>query len=291
MTRRLVIWLVALVTAAVPAALAAPADADPAGGTVALLPLDAAAHLELYGQPVASELARELAAGGVEVVVVGPKMAVPERAQLVVDGTITAGKGTTVVLSVRIRDRATGSVLDRLEATAPELTHIDRAASDVSARLLPAVKAQLAAVDHAHDHPVATPAHPAAAAAAPAAPVPALAVTIAAKGPLHDAFAPQLAAWVEQHHWRVAAHGAAATIELTPLAYRVTPGTIALARARVRVRIAAGTQRLFDRVVVTDTVVGDKGLPPDQLAARTARAVLDIVEPHMRQAVATWHQH
>ncbi len=67
------------------------AEPEPAHA-VALLPLDADAKLELYGQPVASELARALVQGGLDVVVVGPKMAVPEKARLVVDGTIKFGK-------------------------------------------------------------------------------------------------------------------------------------------------------------------------------------------------------
>src|SRR5437588_6036430 len=99
--------------------LGGPARAQPAGGAVALLPLDADQRLEVYGQPVAGEIARELVAGGIDVVVVGPNMAVPERAKLIVDGTISAGKGASVVLAVRIRERATGATLDKLDATAP----------------------------------------------------------------------------------------------------------------------------------------------------------------------------
>ena len=47
---------------------------------VALLPLDAAAKLEVYGQVVASEIAQALIAGKIDVVVVLPKMAVPVEA-------------------------------------------------------------------------------------------------------------------------------------------------------------------------------------------------------------------
>jgi hypothetical protein len=67
------------------------------------------------------------------------------------------------------------------------------------------------------------------------------------------------------------------------LSYDVTPGVVPLARARVRVQLGH-----FDRVVVTDTVVGDRGLAADQLAVRTALAVCDILEPHMRRAYAAW---
>src|SRR5438270_11841868 len=81
---------------------------------IALLPLDAEQRLEIYGQPVASELARALGAGGIEVVVVGPKMAVPERARLVIDGTIKTTKTGVVALAVRVRDKSSGAVLETL---------------------------------------------------------------------------------------------------------------------------------------------------------------------------------
>jgi hypothetical protein len=81
-----------------------------------------------------------------------------------------------------------------------------------------------------------------------------------------------------------------ARVVLHVLGYDVTPGPVPLARARVRVELAArpGIASAFDRVVVTDTVVGDRNFSADQLAVRTARAVLDILEPHMRHAYAAW---
>src|SRR5262245_6945332 len=72
--------------------------------TVALLPLDGEKRLEIYGQPVAKEIARAMIAGGIDVVVVGANMSVPDHAQLIVDGTIKAGKGDSVTLAIRIRD-------------------------------------------------------------------------------------------------------------------------------------------------------------------------------------------
>jgi len=63
---------------------------------------------------------------------------------------------------------------------------------------------------------------------------------------------------------------------------------VALARARVRVRIAGPSAVLFDRVVATDSVVGDRGLPEAELAARVAREILAIVEPHLARSVPSW---
>ncbi len=61
-----------------------------------------------------------------------------------------------------------------------------------------------------------------------------------------------------------------------------------MARARVRVRVADTSEVLFDRVVITDTVLGDKGSGPQELAARVAREVLAILRPHMRRRVRSW---
>ncbi len=113
------------------AALAAPARAE-SEDAVALLPLDADARLTIYGQPVASEIARALVEGGIEVVVVGPKMAVPERAKLIVDGTISASKADLVTLTLRLRNRIDGTTVGpRIEATAQGLPNIDKAATEL----------------------------------------------------------------------------------------------------------------------------------------------------------------
>jgi hypothetical protein len=281
-----------------------------AAGAVALLPLDADQQLAIYGQPVASELARALGAGGVEVVVVGPQMAVPPRARLIVDGTIQA-KGEAVVLSVRVRDPRDGTVLATVEATAPKLTSIDKAAAQLSARVLPAVTGLLAKQREAH--PVAAaPAPvppPAAAVAAPASPMLVEVITAPgaapSAGPLRAALAGAVDAWAAAHHraptpadtaalangTALAAHHGTLGVLVEVEAYTVEPGLVPLARARVHVRVvqAGGPGAVaFDRVIVTDTVVGDRGLSADALAARTAREVLAIAEPHVRRVVASW---
>src|SRR5512138_3792161 len=85
--------------------------------TIAMLPLDGEQRLEIYGQPVAAEIARALRAAGIDVVVVGAKMAVPDHAQLIVDGTIKqAGKGKDITLSIRIRDPRDGTTLETVPA-------------------------------------------------------------------------------------------------------------------------------------------------------------------------------
>ncbi|MDB4954519.1 MAG: hypothetical protein JWO36_2088 [Myxococcales bacterium] len=286
--------------------LSGPARAQPVQtDAVALLPLDADQRLEIYGQPVASELARALVAGGIDVVVVGPRMAVPERARLIVDGTI-AGRGETVTMTLRIRDRVAGTVLDSLTATAPSLTTIDSASTDLAGRVLPAIRKWLAALHAATTRPVDRVTPPAKPVDAPPPPL-LIAVTGAAPQveALRVAFTGAASVWARTHHREARTMDAAALardhaaktvqqngtdlgIAIEILGYAVEPGTVPTARARARVRIADPSQVVFDRVIVTDTIVGDRGLAADVLAARVAREVLMIVEPNLRRAIPTW---
>lgn len=285
---------------------------------VALLPLDAEARLAIYGQPVASEIARALGAGGVAVVVVGAKMGVPERARLIVDGTISASKQDLVVLALRLRNPSDGTVLATVQATAQGLPNIDKAASDVSARLLPVVRERIAAlrapappVDHGHavvgpgGHD--GPGGPGAAAIPPPRP---MLLAVAGNGesePLRAALLRALAPWAELHHRTTTATdpallaakiapitvqqaGGDLAISLETRGYRVGrgAGNLQLARGRVHVRISSATAVLFDRVIVTDSVIGEREISADQLAARTAREVLVILAPHLARLVPGW---
>ena len=272
---------------------------------VALLPLDADPKLEIYSQLVASELARALGAGGIDVVVIGPRAAVPERARLIVDGTIKAGKGDGVLLTERIRDRESGTVTDTLSSTADSIGTIDRATADLSSRVTPVVAHRLAAFDLpkpvTDGRPAPVPVPVRVPAALPIAVV-GIGATAAAFAPLHDALAGAVDAWVRRGHHapklvdasRVAPKAVATAhaeigIVLDVVAYDVVPlaldsGTVPSARARVRLRIENGAKLVFDRVIATDTVLGDR---THALAELVARDVLWIAEPHLRE-VSTW---
>jgi hypothetical protein len=296
--------LLVLLATAMPA-LGQPAPVPPTGDAVALLPLDAEARLELYGQPVASEIARALVAGGIDVVVVGPKMAVPERVKLIVDGTIK-NKGDAVVLAIRVRNRADGRVLQPLESTAQSLSTIDKAAADLASRVLPIVRDGLAALRRSngnHGTVIEVPKVP------PAPRLQPMLVAITGQGPSSELL--RLALVVEVDPWAranqreptpidgaklakkvatktVAESGIDHGLLFEVLGYDVELGPVPLARARVRVRIASAGTIQFDRVIVTDTIVGDRGMTSQALGGRVASELLAILRPHIRRAVPAW---
>jgi hypothetical protein len=298
-------------------ALAPPARAE-APTRVALLPLDAEPRLEIYGQPVASEIARALAAGGIDVVVVGPKMALPADAKLVVHGSIRAGRGDAVTLAVNVRRTIDGKDVGKdLEETAVNLTTIDRAASALAARTLPLVRDQVEKV--AKEPPPVTidPAKPQAPptifGGVAAAVVPSR--TDSDPEPLRAALIAELTAWGaanttpieiiadpaklaaktapkavgETSHQITTPHGppqswlAQFGVLFEVLEYRVDGGDVPLARARVRIRFVTTDAIKFDRVIVTDTVVGSKAMPLAAVAPLVAREILAIARPHLRR--------
>jgi hypothetical protein len=281
---------------------------EPARGAVALLPLDAGGRLEIYGQAVATEIARALTAGGVEVVVVGASMDVPAAARLIVDGTLAVDKGL-VSLSMRVRNPVDGTVLETLAATAPSLGQIDKAAAELAARVVPVVRDRLAALaERPGERPggdrVVRPA-PVGAGAGPRS----LLVAIGGAEPLRAALAGAAERWaraasrapraVEPRSLdgalapqAVATANAERAVAFEIVGYSVSasPGArdVPLARARVRVRISDASAVVFDRVVATDTIVGERQMPPAELAARVADEVLAILRPHVRRAVSPW---
>jgi hypothetical protein len=292
------------------------AEPAPQGDAVALLPLDTDRSLEIYGQPVARAIARALEDGKVQVVVVGAKMAVPERARLIIDGTIATGKASTVTISLRIRNTVDGKVIETLSATAPGLAKLDVTAAELSARALPIVRDRLAALappadDHARIPSTRSPARPPTGtpdATAPAKIV-ALAVVDQTRGSsgaaLYVALDAAATAWTRAHHREprkldvskldprlvtkaVTASEAELAVGFWILGYSTERGAVPMARARVRVQIADASAVVFDRVVVTDTVLGDKSSSATDLATRVAREVLAILRPHLRRQVPSW---
>lgn len=272
---------------------ALPARAD----SVALLPLDGDKKLEIYGQPVAAELGRAMTAAGIEVVVVGAKMAVPAQASLIVDGTIKAKRGT-VTLTLRIRDPRDGSTLDTLPPSTSPLVSIDKAAAELSAKLVPAVQAQLQKLRVAPVAPVETkPPVETTTTTTPTTTVapqlPELKVSVATLRPnpalqlLQSAFPRELDTWGKQHGRKVDMTGAS-TLQFELLTFTVTPGKIPLAKARVRMRVYEAGKVKFDRIIRTDTIVGDRDISEQAFAERTAREVLLIANANLRRTLSDW---
>lgn len=259
--------------------------------SVALLPLDGDKKLEIYGQPIAAELGRAMKAAGIDVVVVGAKMAVPEGAQLIVDGTITA-KGKTVTLTLRIRDPRDGSTLESLPPATSPLISIDKAAADLSAKLVPAVQVQLqklikpAQTEPEHTTDVVTPPQT-------QAQLPELKVSVSMLKPnaalqlLSSAFPHELDVWATRHGRHVDMTGTS-QIQFELLTFAITPGKIPLAKARVRMRVYDGAKVKFDRIIHTDTIVGDRDISEQAFAERAAREVLLIANPNLKRTLADW---
>lgn len=287
--------------------------------TVALLPLDGEKRLEIYGQPVAAEIGRALKAQGYDVVVVGAKMDVPDNAQLIVDGTIKSEKGNAVTLSIRIRDPRGGTTLENLPPSTAALTAIDKAAADVTSKLLPAVKKHFAAIAAAAaaatkptnpEPPVTSKPNVPVQPPPPAPPLMIVSVSSPqAVAPALERLATGLDAefrrWAEQHKrtakpvmpeqmsrgtaiQTVAGANANLGVALEVLSFDVTKGDVPLGRARVRARIIHKGTMLFERVIRTDTIVGDKGISDEAMAARAAREVLAITNAQLRRLVDGW---
>jgi hypothetical protein len=284
----------------------APAPAPAAADTVALLPLATGKGFALYGQPVAAELARAMRAAGLEVVVVSVGATPPARAKLVVDGTIESGPHGAVALEARVRDPAKGVVVANVSSSAPELGALDRAAADLSAQLVPAVKAKLAALDAPPPAPVEPvppvpdvhDQHP----IPPVKPVPALQPAAVVWGASQAREFPAAAA-ADLARELVAATGHRALdaarapdgkpvggdfeLAIDVVAYTPAKDGVWTARASARVRLIAPDGRVVvSRVVHTDTVVAAKGEERDAMVHYAAAQLADILRPR----VTAWAQ-
>ncbi len=298
-----------LVVAALTVSASAHADA-PKGEAVALLPLDADARLAIYGQPVASEIARALVAGGIDVVVVGPKMAMPDRAKLIVDGTIGATKADLVTLALRVRNPVDGTTLAITQSQVQGLPNIDKAAAELSAKLLPIVRDKLEALK-----PKAValpdPKEPHVAVVQPEVSMRPLLVGVstssktASQDALKDALVAQISPWAARQRREpkqtepkllrkdaavktIKAGGTDLGVVFEIRSFSISSDTIPIARARVHVVVADAVGVVFDRVLVTDSIVGDKNIKADAMAARVAREILEILRPHLKRMVTAW---
>lgn len=317
-------WLLRLAALAAVLCIASGARAEDKE-TIALLPLDADKRLAAFGQPLAAEIGRVLIADKLDVVVVGATNTVPATAKLVVYGALIAKKGDEILVQIHVRNPADGTTTDTLEEIAPNLLAIEATSVKLSKRLSPVVRTRLAALRTVTVVPDKVPdkIRPPAVATEPVLLV-GIAVPAGASGmivPFRAALTDRIGGWVKASKrmpspvdasvlgTKLAAQAVASAraergISFEILDYDVQltgalddrllalarPGAqnIPLARARVRVRIADARKVVFDRVIATDTVVGDRQITGDALAERVAREVLTILRPHMRRLEPTW---
>lgn len=286
---------------------------------VALLPLDAPGRLSIYGQPVAAEVARTLGSPTLQVVVVGAAMAVPQDAALIVEGSIsTARKRVTVELRLRTLDSRTA--LATVTATERSLATLDRAAAEVARKLLPRVHDELerrrpvppAPVPPPVDRrppPAPAPGHDGAAHPAPLRPPAIIAVAMDGEAPAADRelFLTRLAAaagGIAEARWRPA------RVELDEISRAAMLGAIApspgalgvafvvrelsvsgaapyLGKVKARVILTLGGRVLFDRVMVTDSVVGKRKATKEAMLDLLAREVVAILRPRFTALVGS----
>ena len=310
---------------ALPAIAEGEASADHArtSGRVAILPFAGEGRMAIYGQPVAAQVAKVGRAAGLEIVLLGPGAEVPADARLVVDGRLVR-TGASIVVEARVRDPERGLDVARRSATAGSLAVVDRAADDVAAALVPAIRAGLVAQDEARASLAAstrgTPDRPPERAAGradrreplspPAAdrrPVVLIALTGALAGPdgpqgIAPLVAPSLVRLADRIGHRAAPLGEAG---LAAPAASLAGGTAALAiviavlevdargeagipqaRARARDDVYDVNGLIYRRSIRTDTLVGSRGDRADTLVRSAVAQVVDVVAPRLREHLA-----
>jgi hypothetical protein len=284
-------------------AVAGPAHAD--GKVIALLPLAADAKLSIYGQPVASEVAKQLEHEGFKVVVVTSTAPVPAKARLVIDGRIVRGDGDTVKIEARVRDPAAGTVVSELSASAPSLTRIDQAAGELAKGLVPILKEGMRAQEEEKKTKKqpgrgtgtgtgtgaggggAAAAHPPRRDTRPAAQV--TMFSSVQLGPDDPVLEPLLRAGgyrlsgLVGHRGQDDARGAALAVHIELLSIDYRDRGVTTAKARAQVRVTAGETVVFDRVVRTDTLVGGRGDRRDAVARAAIDQIVDIAMPRVRE--------
>jgi hypothetical protein len=278
---------------------------------IALLPLDTEPRLEIYSQPVATEIARTLKdVPDIEVLVVGAKAMVPTHARLVVIGKMTSKPGDQVQVTLFVRNPQNSKEPESVSTTS-SLEKIDRAAAELAGQLVPILHKQLAAL------PRTTPPHDVRRPPDPVRPtalqpilvgVASLPSNVQEAEPLRAALSAIVPPWLAAHRRasrpveaaQLAVKSAGQTVrtsgvdrgialEVIGYAARVDEKTKAVfAKAKVRLRVADGGGVLFDRVIVTDTIVAKPNVAPERLLELTAQEVLAIARPHMKRVVPAW---
>jgi hypothetical protein len=310
-------WIVLGLIALALAGGAARADA---GGKVAVLPFAGDGRMALYGQPVAAQVAKVGRAAGLDVVLLAAGAEVPVDARLVVDGRLVKS-GDAIVLEARVRDPERGLDVARRSAIAATLAVVDRAADEVAAALVPAIRGGLAAQEEARAAAAVLARAPRAGeheaqasdrsapltAATDQRPLALIALTGALAGPdgqlqgIAPLVAPSLVRLADRLGHRAAPLGeqglaapaqavaqgeAALAIVIAVVDVEARGGEVPQGRARARVAVYDRGGLIYRRTVRTDTLVGSRGDRADTLVRAAVAQVVDVVVPRLRERLA-----
>jgi hypothetical protein len=256
---------------------------------IALLPLAADSKLALYGQPVASEVAKSLEQQGFTIVVVTSTAPVPSSARLVIDGRIVRD-GDSVKLEARVRDPNAGKVVAELSASAPTLTRIDEAAAALATSLAPVLTEGLAAQDKPpppeDDTPPVTATDEPPKDTRPAALVQIASFTPGAGDPPTEGQLTRGATRLAKllgYRSEDSAQGTTLTVRIELLGIRYGKGGVITARARARVKVFGSSGTVFDRIVRTDTLVGGRGDRKESVLRAAIDEIVDIAMPRVKE--------
>ncbi len=262
------------------------ARAEPAQ-TVGVLPfVSETPALAIYEKPVANALTQALT-GKVPGTVFMVRLDRPPRdLDRVVDGTLVR-KGRRVSLRARVRDIRQGMVLITAATEPRPLTEIDRLPAELAETLIPVLSEPV--VEEQPEAP-----------AQPSAPPLVVFRTWGTKLPGH---VPRAEFFAQRfgHRMVIAEPGAAESrpalvAEMQKASARIAlavrfdayvfrpSGSIYLGRGALVVALVDATgQALFERRVVTDTIVGRRGDGPDALLGMMTEQALDMVVPDVRK--------
>lgn len=280
---------------------AAPARAD--DGAIAVLPLTSSEkRLAMYGVPVARVLAGQLRQAGNTVETVTSSRSLPRRVAWVIDGRIVAASGGRVVLEARLRDPGRGSAFGQVASKPGRLTEIDELARQVAGDLAPLLVRARASAKSAKTSTAPPPAS-APAASAPLAVRPTIVITRDREPIVTDA----LAALVERLGYRAvvsdlggiappdkvkgalgkASARYALLAEVRSVDYEWAAKDVLTARGTMRLVLVDGAGKpLYNGVLDTDTLVGNRGDRHAALLGFVARQVMQMAAPRLKKALA-----
>lgn len=275
-------------------------------GAIAVLPLTSSEkRLAMYGVPVARVLAGQLRQAGNAVETVTGSGSLPRRVAWVIDGRIVVASRGRVVLEARLRDPGRGKAFGQVASKPGRLTEIDELARQVAADMAPLLARARASA--AARTPSPTP-PPEGGSASPAIATPAIRPAIVITRDKEPIVTDALTALVERLGYRpvvadlkgIAApdkvkgalgseSGArfALLAEVKSVDYQWAGKDVLTARGSMRLVLTDGAGKpLYNAVLDTDTLVGNRGDRHAALLGFVARQVMQMAAPRLKKVLA-----